>query len=653
VQNRLSEQVRRSCHRHSGPLTAYSANGSLTLPAQITPEHIGKARRVVIFKIDGLGADLLYRTMRETDRATGKSSLPWFSHVFAENGVVFENFYTRGISLSAPSWSMLDTGHHLIIRGNVEYDRFTGHVYDYLNFFPFYIGYARSRNVDMPAVEVLDRAGIPLISDTFSYTQRFQSFQIFQRGVRWTTLKRALERRFSSKMLLSMVDSTGSPSLSDLLAHQMEEELTQSLENPEILYLDFYTGDIDHEGHAKNDSAALLDALRRMDALAGRMWTAIQASPLAQETLFVVVSDHGMNNVPGIFSQGFSLPDLLNSAAGGAHHVITDRHQLSDYKLMGLNPLVQRVITPSTASFYLKGEAAHYATAWLDLDGNERASVHLRNSDLNKIHILLLQLSRSDLQPSLREAAAMCLKETIDRHRAAWTGTAKELGDELNTLKQAIERRKEKVESLPKKWSAEQQKRGEDKSARRLVDELEDWEREQGEYAGYLSHLHALLALQPDPQHPFRGNISDFVPELTLGENNTVADLEHYVAGPAADGLVCDGNGRLDEERSFRFVNYFSLLADQRARNNPQPALSSRPIDFTAMSLPDGHYDGGLNAAQHAYWLYGDEEHQLMILADDGRTNRGKANRASHARQRWKASLVHARLAPWTASAPL
>ncbi len=45
---------------------------------------------------------------------------------------------------------MLDTGHHTVIRGNVEYDRFTGEVYDYLNFFPLYIGYARQRQIDMP-----------------------------------------------------------------------------------------------------------------------------------------------------------------------------------------------------------------------------------------------------------------------------------------------------------------------------------------------------------------------------------------------------------------------------------------------------------------------------------------------------------------------
>jgi type I phosphodiesterase/nucleotide pyrophosphatase len=575
-----------------------------------------RARRVVIFKIDGLNADLLYRTMREENPATGKSRLPWFSHVFAENGVIFENFYTRGISLSAPSWSMLDTGHHLVIRGNVEYDRFTGHVYDYLNFFPFYIGYARLRNVDMPGVEVLDRAGIGLASDRFPYAQRFQSFQLFQRGVRWSTLQHVLERRFSTRVLLPMLESAGTPPLDELLGHQMEEELKHSLNDAEIFYLDFYTGDLDHEGHATNNPAALRDDLRRMDALAGRMWTAIQASVLAGETLFVVVSDHGMNNVPSIFSQSFSLPDVLNSPEGGAHHVITNRHQLSDYKLLGLNPLVQRVTTPSTASFYLKDEATHYPTAWLDLDGNERAAVQLRNSDLNKIHILLLELSKSGLQQPIRKAVAECVKETIDGHRTTWEKTARSLDEEMRALKQAIEERKQEIQKAPQRWTAEQKNRGEDKRARRLAKELEDWKREYAEYTRYTSRLRALLGLQPDSQRTFRKRIADFVPELSLGENNTVADLEHYIAGPAANGLVLDENGRLDKERSFRFVNYFSLLVEQRARNNPQPALSARPVDFTAMCLPDGFYDPDIHTPQHAYWLYGDEASQLLILVD-------------------------------------
>ncbi len=624
--------------------------------AQLQPRS-GPARRVVILKIDGLNADLLYRNMRETDPATGKSRLPWFSHVFAEHGVVFENFYTRGISLSAPSWSMLDTGHHLVIRGNVEYDRFTGHVYDYLNFFPFYISYARLHQVDMPGVEVLDRAGISLLSDAFAYSQRFQSFQLFQRGVRWPTIEHVLERRFSSKVLFSMLESAGTPSLDELLARETEAELTGRLAQADILYLDFYSGDIDHQGHATNDPAALLDSLRTMDALAGRLWTAIQASPLAGETLFAVVSDHGMNNVPGVFSQTFSLPDLLNSAAGGGHHVITNRHQLSDYKLLGLNPLVQRATTPSSASFYLQGQGDTYPTAWLDLDGNERAAVHLRNSGLNKIHILLLELRKPDLPAPVRQAAATCLNETIERHRAGWNKTAVELNEEMAGLQQAIEERAKIIERLPNKWTAQQRQRGEDKQARRLLQEFAHWQREHSEYTRYLAHLRNLMQLQADPQHPFRDNVSDFVQELSLGDNNSVADLEHYVAGPAPGGLVVKEGGGLDEERSFRFINYFSLLAEQRVHNNPQSALSSRPVDFTAMSLPEARsalnsavYDANVNGAQQAYWVYGDDESQLMILVDRGGRIAVKPIRALTQNESGK---LHWSVQEWRAGLPL
>lgn len=556
-------------------------------------------RRLLILKVDGLNADRLYDAMRETDPKTGKSRLPWLSYVFAGRGTIFDNFYTRGISLSAPSWSMLDTGYHGIIRGNVEFDRYTGETYDYLNFVPFYLGNASRLRVDMPGVEVLDRAGIPLISDHFPPQQVFQSPQLFERGVDWTSLAHALERHFSRKSVMSMLEGSGSPSFDETLLSQAETDAKRAIVQPEIFYIDYYTGEIDHIGHASNDPAALMAQLKRLDAMVGRLWATIQSSPLAQDTTVVMVSDHGMNNVPGIASQGFSLPDLFSSPEGGAHHVITDRHQLSDYKLSGLNPLVSRVPTESTASFYLKGQTNRYPTAWLDVDGNERASVWLRNSDLNKIHILLLQLARPDLAPALREAAAECLDQTIDRHRAAWTTTANELDEELHALGQRIDARK----ALGLK-----RKRGQPLTDR-LLNELDDWQREEREYSNFTAHLRALLAFRADPQKPFQRKISDLVPELVLGDLNTIGQLQHYIAGPAVNGLVLDDSGHLDEERSFRYVDYFSLLAVQTVHNNPQPALSPHPIDFTAAALADGDY-----------WLYGDEDHQLIIHAGaDGR----------------------------------
>lgn len=320
-----------------------------------------------------------------------------------------------------------------------------------------------------------------------------------------------------------------------------------------------------------------------------------------------------MNNVPNVFSQGFNLPDLLNSPQGGGHHVVTNRYQLSDYRLRGLNPLVQRVITPSTASPYLAGESSRYPTAWLDLDGNERASLHLRNSDVNKIHILLLQLAGSQLTVVARSAATQGLLAIIERHRAQWASECDELSAEISALEQAIQDRHSDLQQQPKKWTKEQIARGERAASRRLASQLQDWRRERFSYLSYIDHVRALLTLKIDPARPFPQKISDFVAQFSLGDNNSLCQLQHYAVGLGANGIVLDKHGALDEERSFRYVNYFSLLSEQRVRNNPQPALSPRPIDFVALSLPEN----AVTDARQAYWLSADEDNQLLVLVND------------------------------------
>ncbi len=579
--------------------------------AVLTAAIAQAANRIVVLKVDGLGADLLYQTMGETDPATGKSRLPWIERIFHENGTIFTNFYTRGISLSAPSWSMLDTGHHTVIRGNAEYDRYTGEVYDYLNFFPFYVGYARQQLVDMPGVQVLDRAGIPLVIDAYSYSQIYQSFQLYQRGVSFTTLRNVLKRRFSSQALLSTVENGESPPLSELWERETEAEIKNGVSAGTYLYLDLYTGEIDHEGHATNRLQTLQGALKHLDTVVGRIWNAIQASSMATDTAIALVSDHGMNNLPDVTSQALSLPDLFNSPEGGAHHVLMNRHQLEKFKLVGLDPMVHRVITPSTASFYLAGQASEYPTAWLDLDGNERASVHLRNSDLNKIHILLQQLSRPDLSLALRRAGIAALQETIDLHRAEWTCTLAGLDEELKALAADIQDRRAQLEAQQRKrWTEAQKDQGEDKAERRLAEQLSDWKREESLYRTYIKHMRELLALRLTPEHPFRQRISDVIMPMSLGDKNTLAELQNYVAGPSTQGLVLNTAGKIDEAKSFRHVDYLALLSMQIVRNNPQPKLPSNPVDFIALRLPQGTFPD----AENAYWLRKDATRQLIIL---------------------------------------
>src|SRR5690606_39768747 len=93
-----------------------------------------------------------------------------------------------------------------------------------------------------------------------------------------------------------------------------------------------------------------------------------------------------------------------------------------------------------------------YPTALVDFDGNERAAIHLRNSDLNALHILLQQLKRDDLAPAVRRAASEALFSIIERNRAKWTQTLRELEEELGALHRLIERQRAIVEAQPKKW---------------------------------------------------------------------------------------------------------------------------------------------------------------------------------------------------------
>jgi hypothetical protein len=373
------------------------------------------AKRVVIIKVDGLPGDFVERHLDDA---------PNIRRVFVDHGAWVRNFYVRGISLSAPSWSMLDTGQHLVIRGNAEFDRYKPHVDDYLNFFPFYVGYARSKRTDMPGVEVLDHAGVPLLIDHFAPSERYTSMQLLQRGVRWHTLGDSVTARVKQPVRRLIDEWQTGFDLGGSIYEQEERELLAALQDPKIRYLDYFTGDFDHTAHLTNDLAVQVRVFRRLDDLIGRV-----AEAMDPNTILILVSDHGMNSVPGTYSQGYNLVQFFNSFEGGGHHVITTRHPMSEYKLRGLNPFVSSVETASADSSFDKDDP----TVKLDLDGNERATVYLRNSDLNAAQLLKLQLHRGNLDKARRKAAHQAISRyegpnrpnTIKQLRHYVTGIAK------------------------------------------------------------------------------------------------------------------------------------------------------------------------------------------------------------------------------------
>lgn len=587
--------------------------------ALCAPCVLGQAKRLVIVKADGLPGDVVEKYASEIDPSTGKSRLPWIHRVFIEQGAWIKNFYVRGISLSAPSWQLLDSGHSALIRGNAEYDRFTGRVYDYMNFFPFYLGYSKSKLVDMPGVEVLDQCGAPLLIDRFGWDQRYQTLELFQRAVRWRTLQGVLTGRFQSRSPRELLDEwqTGFE-MRQQLVEQLERDVMASLANPRVLFFDYQFPGYDHLAHLINDEASLYEVVQQIDRTVARLWTAAENSPLARDTLFVLVSDHGTNSDPKIYSQGFNLLRFFGLPEGGAHHVLMNRHPMMDYKLRGLDPFVSTVVTPSEHSRYLRGEAEQYPTAALDLDGNERGAVYLRNSKLNVIHILLEQLNRTDLADNYRRAVVRELCSVIDARRGKWEETSRELREELAALHRAIERRKAQVDALPKKWSKEERESGQEQQARRMRRELDIWQEDEQSYSEYCSSLEKLARLRPEQLEPGEIRIRSIVPKRAFGGRNSIAELQRYVTGLSARGLVLTPDGALDTDASFERIDYFARLASLRVRNNVQAEVGPKPVDFIAVSVPKRALAGLAPSGQpdeDAVWLYGDDQRQALILA--------------------------------------
>lgn len=545
-----------------------------------------QAKRVVIVKVDGLPHDLVERFVKERDPRTGKSQLPWIEHVFYQRGTRVANFYVRGMSLSGPSWSVLETGQHLQIKGNVEFDRYTLHAYDYLNFIPFYLRSAAGARIDMPGTEVLDSLGLPLLFDAFPHQERYLSFQLYQRGMRFATLKEGLQRRFMKNPRDLWDEWTMGLEMRSTFFDQMERELTQKLADSHTRYLDLYVSGFDHMAHHNRDHQSHLFALQEIDRLVGRIWTAIEKSPMAADTALIMVSDHGFNTDERVYSQGYNLVKLLGSPGGGGHHVITKRRLLLDYSIKGINFLVPLITTTTDQSFYLKGRSSDYPTALLDFDGNERASIHLRNSDLNLLHLLLQQLQRNGVSAMLRQSLVQLFFQTLDRRRPEWQKNLDELREELVVLRRRIVEQRKLWEAQPKKLSPEDIVMGRDDEKTRVFAQLERWISQEKDYAAYASTVANLLALSKTNFLPAKLKIEGVIAKQTMGERNTIYQLQNYIVGLAPGGFVLRPDSTVDVQKSFQRVDYLSLLQGISMRNNVQPAVSNKPIDMLAIRIP-------------------------------------------------------------------
>ena len=576
-------------------------------------------KRVVVVKVDGLPGDYVDESVKQRSAKTGRSVLPWFDEIFYRNGTRLANFYSRGMSLSAPSWSLIDTGQHLQIKGNVEYDRYVFRSYDYLNFIPFYVAYGRKERVDMPGMEILDQLKQPIVSDAFPYEKRYTSFQLFQRGVDWGVLANGFLKMIPNKPDEFIDEWTIGFDYLNTTVNQHERDIVKKIvSRPDIDYFDYYSPNFDHVSHLNNHAATRLAALQELDLTLGRIWTAIQASSRAAETALVLISDHGFNADEKIHSQGFNLVNLLTGENGGAHHVVTKRRLMLDYSIKGINPLVPLITTEAKNSFYLKNQSKNYPTAMLDFDGNERASLHLRDDDVNVLHILFQQMQTGKLTPETEKAAKNAFFDVIKRRRADWQKTVADLTEELGALHRRTEADEKIIAAQPRKFTPEEIARGVDKEARRRVTQTEIARLTEAEYREYLRVLSNLLALNQEFFDPHKLKIEDYIAKGAMGERNDVDNLQNYTVGLTEKGLTVTADGEIDFAESFRRIDYFAVLHGQIARSNVQKAVSSRPVDFVAAKIRRDSVAAALPAElrpdEDAIWLSGGANEQCLIL---------------------------------------
>ncbi|MGI8494084.1 MAG: sulfatase-like hydrolase/transferase [Pyrinomonadaceae bacterium] len=576
-------------------------------------------KRIVIVKIDGLPNYLVDRFVKQRDPATGKSVLPWIDEVFYKNGTRLDNFYVRGMSLSGPSWAILDTGQHLQIKGNVEYDRYTLHQYDYLNFLPLQINYGLKKQIDMPGVEVLDQLKVPLLSDAFDYDKRYTSFQLIQRGSTWKVLGNGFVKFLPKNAEEFMDEWTMGLDLRNVTVNQNERDIIYKLNNrPEMNYFDYFSGAFDHVSHYNRDIASRLQTIREVDRTIGRIWMGIQSSPRADETALVLISDHGFNSEEKTYSQGFNIVKMLASAPGGGHHVVTKRRLMLDYSLKGVYPLIPLFTTTSNESYYLKGQSTDYPTALVDFDGNERSAFHLRNDNLNILQMLFQQLQKGKLALNVKQAAANSFFGVINRNRAKWQAEISALNEEIGALHRRIESEQRIIAAQPRKFTPEESKTGKEDEATRRIVQTDNAVKEEKDYREYIRVINNLLSLAAGNFDAEKLKIEDYIPKGVMGDRNSVFQLQNYSAGISSQGLTPDSGNEIDFEKSFKRVNYFELLENQSVRNNVQPEVSNRPVDFVTTRVPLEAISPDLSPDQKPdespIWIYGGADKQALII---------------------------------------
>ncbi|MDE2664926.1 MAG: alkaline phosphatase family protein [Acidobacteriota bacterium] len=608
------------------------------------PASRAQRARIILLKVDGLPGLLIEAALapqsdavlrlpfperfREDYRATQKlvgreELLPNIREYFVRQGVRAETIFTGTLPLSAPVWAQIDSGQPSIVKRNYYFNRASGASKVFLNGLLDSAGKLIRGSGRTHALWELDLLRIPILPDAFPPERVWSSLQTLSRkrsaiqlGAMGKFLVRAGRREFSPGAVLHQ-------HLSHLVAYPDHvERLDQSLaltlakwlkwraEGDPSETLDFITAlfvTLDHRFHLDSSYRSVLHLLVKLDDWFGEIMGAVEQTARRNRTLVAMVSDHGMNLYPVHINYGFPINPWLRRPEFGGHTVLSPEVEDSDHALTRPIPGVDfaRVYESPTSPY---GEtvpfgAKGYFTAFAANMGNPRFDLFLRHSDLNRLHLLLLDSLR--LQNDVEKLDRVFeIFQPVFRRVRPW------LEADAYSLQQAAE--------VFEAWSERHLAAGMP-SARDAGARLASESRLYRNQAAILRRLLALPSEEEEWRRFIRSGfeIDGLVPKGYFGPPNSLEQLANYTVGwakPASERWSQSG------EAPFLTLSYPDLITGYRALN-PDAFGNRYPFNFFVAPIPPEVLTGWKGQPlRQALWLMASENRgqAALLEATDG-----------------------------------
>jgi hypothetical protein len=584
-------------------------SGNLPLVSNDTAPEPAKRPRLVEIQVDGLSPLLVDALMDPDDPAklarlpepegvrravqmfreqTGRQDLlPNLRRYFYEQGARADNMFSATMTLSAVAWSVIKTGQPSVLKRHMTFSRNNGYMRGHLDGFRDGFAIVAGRSRKTSAVWELDQVGVSLFSDGFNPLRRYEIPQMFYRlppgdylrdwGKTYATTGAPLSDpwgivrgHFKRRVEGIEYSDFNEEFLADHVASKILERDFGGEESYDYLTVFF---SIDHQHHVDPNPENLVQRMMRLDGRIGRIFRAVERSQRRDQTLVVVLSDHGSEYLPGAVNLAFPVTRMFRTRLFGGHTVAT---LMAEDSAHALTTPIQGIDYPRVyeGPFSPYGKAARekgaddYVTAAIDNFGNARAEIHLRNNDLNRLH-LLLQARHRPLDEEQRGRWRTLFRRTV---ADLWTW----LGPELANYRAYHDGSLAWAHNLRQRTDYYWRDIG-----KRLKAEAE-------RDAPQLKALNRLAELcqAVDPVVWLKDSnpsIPDLIPKKYLGRRNSVYQLTRYTIG-------LDDNLEWIEEtvdpRGNRVpMDYISVLSDYEAPN-PPPSHEPNPTDLVVSSLP-------------------------------------------------------------------